>query len=253
MPNPNHAGLRNRVICACSTHAGGTESGDTRGDGSEANLSVVRPKSQQSGPVRHVATPCAPRGLCECGCGKPTKIARWSDASQGLVKGQPKRFVLGHGHVVAARNRTRWVEVDGPLDTGCWHWTGTVSSGGYGSRARGDGTPGSVLAHRFAYEQEHGPIPDGHQIHHVCGVRTCVRVSHLELVTPAEHAQRHPRPKTAKPKPIWTGGSNGGRPPQTHCVRGHEMSEDNVLRSSGRRWCKACVYARRRAKKETTA
>jgi hypothetical protein len=34
--------------------------------------------------------------LCECDCGTPTKIVRWSNASRGLVGGQPRRFVKGH-------------------------------------------------------------------------------------------------------------------------------------------------------------
>lgn len=34
--------------------------------------------------------------LCECGCGQPAPIAKSSDARFGYVKGQPKRFILGH-------------------------------------------------------------------------------------------------------------------------------------------------------------
>lgn len=35
-------------------------------------------------------------GLCECGCGQPTKIAVKADKMYGDVKGQPRRFLVGH-------------------------------------------------------------------------------------------------------------------------------------------------------------
>ena len=37
-----------------------------------------------------------PSGLCMCGCGQKTTIARHNDASSGRVKGQPIRFINGH-------------------------------------------------------------------------------------------------------------------------------------------------------------
>lgn len=36
--------------------------------------------------------------LCECGCGQPTRIAKYSDPRHGHVKGQPVRFLKGHSH-----------------------------------------------------------------------------------------------------------------------------------------------------------
>lgn len=35
--------------------------------------------------------------LCECGCGRPAPIAKQTDTKWGRVKGQPMRFVQGHG------------------------------------------------------------------------------------------------------------------------------------------------------------
>ena len=46
------------------------------------------------------------------------------------------------------------------------------------------------LAHRVAYEAEHGPIPDDLVLDHLCRVRNCVRVDHLEPVTQAENNRR---------------------------------------------------------------
>ena len=34
--------------------------------------------------------------LCECGCGKPSPIAKKTDSSTGRIKGQPMRFLSGH-------------------------------------------------------------------------------------------------------------------------------------------------------------
>jgi hypothetical protein len=35
-------------------------------------------------------------GLCECGCGQPTKVAVRTIKRLGKVEGQPQRFILGH-------------------------------------------------------------------------------------------------------------------------------------------------------------
>jgi hypothetical protein len=35
-------------------------------------------------------------GLCECGCGEPTSLARQNEAARGRVKGEPLRFKRGH-------------------------------------------------------------------------------------------------------------------------------------------------------------
>jgi transposase-like protein len=34
--------------------------------------------------------------LCECGCGRPTKLAQKTDRRWGKVKGRPLRFIPGH-------------------------------------------------------------------------------------------------------------------------------------------------------------
>lgn len=37
--------------------------------------------------------------LCECGCGAPAPIAKYTNSGKGWVKGEPKRFVNGHNGV----------------------------------------------------------------------------------------------------------------------------------------------------------
>lgn len=54
------------------------------------------------------------------------------------------------------------------------------------------GKRGTYLSgHRVAWEAVHGPIEPGFHLHHACGVKACVNVEHLELLTPPEHYARH--------------------------------------------------------------
>lgn len=71
-------------------------------------------------------------------------------------------------------------------ESGCLLWTGSADSRGYG-RIGIDGRP--RLVHRYAWEREHGPIPDGQQVDHMCWVTSCCNVDHLRLVTQAENNQ----------------------------------------------------------------
>lgn len=50
-----------------------------------------------------------------------------------------------------------------------------------------------LYAHRVVWEQAHGPIPEGHHVHHSCGIPACINVDHLELLTPHEHHSLHSR------------------------------------------------------------
>lgn len=38
--------------------------------------------------------------LCECGCGQPTPICKYTDKKYGNVKGQPLKFIKGHNAII---------------------------------------------------------------------------------------------------------------------------------------------------------
>lgn len=79
------------------------------------------------------------------------------------------------------------------IDTGdCWIWTGAIQTRGYGSVTDGRGKP--MLAHRRAYIEAIGPIPEGLTIDHLCMNKSCVNPDHLEPVTVAENNRRQGSP-----------------------------------------------------------
>lgn len=70
----------------------------------------------------------------------------------------------------------------------CWPWMGTIGRKGYGQLSVGGKYGGrTVLAHRMAWEREHGPIPDGLQVCHACDCPPCCNPSHLFLGTSADN------------------------------------------------------------------
>ena len=70
-----------------------------------------------------------------------------------------------------------------PPHSKCILHQGYIRPSGYGQVGR------NKLAHRVIYEQIYGPIPDGYDIHHVCGVRACINPDHLRALTRLGHIQ----------------------------------------------------------------
>lgn len=44
-----------------------------------------------------------PVGLCQCGCGRKTSIAKYTSKRDGCVKGEPTRHISGHGNYLRLR------------------------------------------------------------------------------------------------------------------------------------------------------
>lgn len=76
-------------------------------------------------------------------------------------------------------------------NTGCYIWLGAVSaSSGYGNvaRPRKLGTPRHyTTAHKKAYEEENGVVPDGLQVRHKCSNKLCVNPAHLIVGTQSDN------------------------------------------------------------------
>lgn len=122
-------------------------------------------------------------GLCQCGCGEPTKIARQDNATYGYKKGEPLPYLLNH--------RKRKFSVDYVVDeeTGCWNWQRTKNGRGYGLRWNMDAKR-NELAHRVCYQRERGEIPEEWDIDHTCRNTSCVNPDHLEAVPHSVNVQR---------------------------------------------------------------
>jgi hypothetical protein len=134
-----------------------------------------------------------------------------------------------------------WEKVDRSGD--CWLWMAGRISTGYGAFHPTKGT--TVLAHRWAYENEVGPIPDGLVIDHLCRVRHCVRPSHLEPVTGQINSERG----------AGYALLNGMR---TACRNGHEYTTENTYIQPSKdntRRCRECARAhdRKRTPRRRTA
>lgn len=75
----------------------------------------------------------------------------------------------------------------------CLIWTGADTGRGYG-RITVNGK--LMMAHRYAWEREHGPIPDGMEVDHKDHCDTlCVNAKHLRLATRSQNCANRNGPE----------------------------------------------------------
>jgi hypothetical protein len=166
--------------------------------------------------------------LCGCGCGKPTKIAKYPSRKFGYKAGEYRIFLHGHSQVktfpaaeVAAplcacgckkpvgrytRSKTKLGAVKenffkyhighvarkSPV-VFCVEWHGHTSACWVWKMSIGPsgyGYKGNKMAHRYYWEKVNGPVPIGLELDHLCSTRACMRPDHLEPVTRSENMLR---------------------------------------------------------------
>ena len=133
-----------------------------------------------------------------------------------------------------------WSKVDKSGE--CWIWTAGKNEGGYGQFTPSRGK--NMRAHRFSYELTVGPTPKGAPLDHICHDpnechggdncphRACVNPDHLRVSSNDENTSNE--------------RSRHSNSRKTHCVKGHEYSDENTRIWAGRRYCVTCMDERNR-------
>lgn len=124
-------------------------------------------------------------GLCACGCGQPTPVAKRTRTDLGHVAGKHLKWA-NPAHARWRPGSREPVYEDRGYKTPCLIWQKNKIRG-YGQMHAGGGP---ALAHRRAYEAAHGSIPTGWHVDHLCFQTDCLNPDHLEAVTPQENVRR---------------------------------------------------------------
>lgn len=115
----------------------------------------------------------------------------------------------------------------------CIEWQGYRDKDGYGKYRPSGENQQSV--HRLAWQARRGEIPKGMCVLHQCDNPPCLNVQHLFLGTHKDNSQDMSRKGRA---------AGQGK---THCVNGHPLTEDNLVKHMPRRRCLICHTVSHRA------
>ena len=118
------------------------------------------------------------------GCDKPVRRNDLCNThSHQLRRGVPLTPIKKQRRGMSVEDRLQDMSED---QDGCRVWTHSLlASGGYGQINVG-GVP--RRAHVVAYEQVHGPVPEGMFVCHTCDNPPCINVDHLFLGSAADNA-----------------------------------------------------------------
>lgn len=126
----------------------------------------------------------------------------------------------------------------------CHVYRGGKNEGGYGSIGIEDGG-GTALVHKYVWEKEIGPVPEGLVLDHQCRVHGCCNTDHLRPVTRKVNSTEN-----------VIGSAPQLMAAKTHCPQGHPYDEANtywhVTADRTHRQCReckrvqCCLAARRR-------
>ena len=105
-------------------------------------------------------------------------------------------------------------QVRANADTECWEWTGPLMYPGGRPYPSFDALD-EQFAHRVSFRLWFGPIPPDHFVLQACDGSFCINPFHLFTIARGDAVH------------LWNSGTS--RPPQTHCKRGHELTDDNVV------------------------
>lgn len=159
-----------------------------------------------------------------------------------LRRGQPLRPLYQTRRPNGSVPRITYDEVPCPnpaLKGPCRIYRGHKGDDGYG-KASVNGKTDRV--HRYVWERDRGPIPDGMEIDHQCRNRACCNVDHLRVVTHRVNTLEN------------SVGVSALCAARTHCIHGHPFDDVNTIRTKrGARRCRECKRIGEAGRRRLTA
>jgi len=177
-----------------------------------------------------------PYGYCQCGCGQKTGIAKINRSECGWIKGQPKRFILGHNMLKMEKSQ---------------HWKGgkTIHQLGYiqiyKPKNKNSQQNGYMFEHVFNAEKALGKtIPQKAIVHHFDLNKANNKNNNLVICQDdAYHRLLHQRVDSLK---------NSGNPDKRKCkfCKKYDYPENLYFALNGGQWHRGCANKYNKQRRE---